>query len=261
MRSGHCSALARNVKCFIQCQASAAGRDVLAWRITCGNARAALAALDSGDADHQRHDGGIEASGFSLRAIGRSAATAPARSRPLRSKPSAAAARGRTGAGSAGCRRKAGSARGRRCGSRCPPCFRQCCESKDGGFKKRIAGKPIGTVEACAGDFAACAGDFAASPETFHIAPAREIHCNSAHVVMRRRANRDQLPRRIEARGLADASIAGKRAANAGPMLLRASRKPGARGQLCRADRPGDDISRRQFRARNVGEKTLGPSH
>ena len=117
-----------------------------------------------------------------------------------------------------------------------------------GDLDQRVAGQPVGAVEAGA-------GRLATGPQPFEGAAAGAIDGDAAHMIVRRRADRDQRPRRIVAGCLAErvdrrkADREGLSDQGAGVEI-----DPVPEGEMPR-HRPGHAVARRKLRSRQVGEE------
>ncbi len=114
--------------------------------------------------------------------------------------------------------------------------------SADRGFEQRIAGETVCAMKSRA-------GGFAAGPKPFDGAAAFRIHFDAAHVIMRRRPDRDRLVRRIDAGVGAKRGDRGKARGEIEPLDVARIEKDAMTRRHVAPDRAGDDIARREFGA------------
>ena len=100
-----------------------------------------------------------------------------------------------------------------------------------------------------------CAGGFADGPQTFDIGAAREVHLDAAHVIMRRRAHRDRLAHRIDARGTA--MLRHAREMRCEIADIPRIEEDAMSGAQLRPDSAGDDIARREFGPGDSSHETV----
>ncbi len=120
----------------------------------------------------------------------------------------------------------------------------------DGRFEQGIAGKSIGAVEARA-------RRLAASPKTLDRCTPGKIDRDAAHVIMRRRADRNRLGDRIDSGGVTKAGDCRKAARKIEVRHVpRVEKNPVARRQVP-PDRARDNIARRKFGAGHAGHEAM----